>query len=179
MKKVLFSLMLLVSFGVASLARAADATLDVGSVKDRTTNTVGSIVRIAAHEGPVAVGLESQAIGRTGASIRNQADAYYGFDMFGVSVAAGFGGVTQTGVNTHAVYLGKVGYKYDFTKELSGQVGLAYRNDFDDLIRDRQALAKVGVGYAFDANTAITGSYSRSYGDSKLNTYSLSVARKF
>lgn len=175
--KKLFSIMLAGLLVLSAGAFAADATVSVASVKNRANTTYGSEARVAVREDAFSVGLETQKVG---VAMRNQGDVYWTpVDVYGITAGVGLGYVTDSVVKNHGVYLGKVGYAYDFGNQWKANVGLAYRNDFDNLILDRKTTASVGGTYNFDAKTYAGATYARSYGDSKQDNFAVSVNRKF
>lgn len=163
--------------GFMSTAFAVDTTISLTGMKDRPTNTHGSLVRLAVHNGVINYGLQTETVGGTS---RNQADVSYTLvDAVGISASVGLGEVTKTNTKTHTIYLGKIGYTYDYGNKFSSNVGLSYRNDFDSLILDRKLDAKVGGAYALTAKSSVGLTYSHSYGDSKKNAITLAYNTKF
>ena len=173
MKKVA----LVILMAISSVVFASDATLEVGGVKNRVTQANGSIARVNVSEGALIGGLQTETVSTTS---RNQGDVSYGFpELFGVKTSIGLGAVTQTGVRSHVVYLGNIGYTYNFNDAFNAGVGVSYRNDLDKNILDKRAAGKFKFGYNLDKSTSLGASYERAYGDEKTNTYALIGTRKF
>lgn len=173
MKKVLFGLLMLVSFS----AFAVDATVALGTIHDRNSGADGSYARLAVQNDSLAYGVQAETVSNVS---RNQVDASYAIvDVAGMSATVGLGAVTKTNVKTHAVYLASVGYKYKFSNGIIANAGMSYRNDFEQAVLDRKTTASVGVGYMVTPDTKVGLNYARGYGDSKTNIYTLACNTKF
>lgn len=171
MKKVLFGLLMLVSFGVL----AADVTYTAGSVKDRVSTARGGVVQIAVKDESFQYTLQSLNIGGN----RTTAQVAYLLSAGGFHGGAGLGGVSETGVKSHAVYFGTVGYGYDFGNKISASADLGYKNDFQRNILNREVTIGAGVNYALLPKTSLGLGFVRYNGDAKLNVLALNVNSKF
>ena len=56
---------------------------------------------------------------------------------------------------------------------------LGFRNDFDNLILDRQASGSLGVGYNLDSHNVVGATVTRTYGDSKQDSVMFGLTTKF
>lgn len=171
MKKVLFGLLLLISFG----AFASDVTYSIASAHDRTTKMNGAIGQITVKDGGFKYALQSLDIGTN----RTTASAAYEIDVWGLRASAGLGVVDQRGVVTHPVYFGAVGYTYNFSDKFAALVDVGYKNDFQHNVQDHEMTYGAGVSYALFKKTSFGLGVSRSYGDTNLNAVALNVNTKF
>lgn len=109
MKKLFASLVL---FAFATAAQAAEAGFTVGAVKNRVANTNGSVVQVNVKSNDFDYGLQSLNVANKN---RIEVDVVYtAFSKAGFTGKVGAGAVEATNVKTHVVYLGSVGYEYDF-----------------------------------------------------------------
>jgi len=173
MKKIVAMVVMLFAFAAA---QAVEVGYTVGSVKARDTNVTGSVMQVAVQNGRVGAALQSLTIANAN---RTEADVTYTLTGKGIHATAGLGGVTQTGVKTHAVYLGEVGYDYAFENKWTAGAAVGYKNDFERVVHDRQVTYTAKASYAFSDATSVGLAYTRYNGDLRLNSLAVACTTKF
>lgn len=172
MKKVLFAVLMLISFGAFS----ADASVSIAGVHDRVTRFNGSDVRVAVTDDLVTVALDSRNVKNVNKTVASTAVSV---KQYGLCVSGGLGETFETTAQTHAIYFGNVGYNYDFGNKLSAGAKLGYQNDFKKNILDRQVTFGVNGAYALSQKYSIGANFERANGDTKTNSIGLVAVAKF
>lgn len=172
MKKVLFGLLLLVSFS----AFAADVTYTLGDVQNRVTKVHGSVVQFAVTDGDGKYALETLNIA---GGNRTTGSAAYVASFKEIHATAGLGLVAETGVKTHPVYFIGAGYGHSFGNRIGVSADVGYKNDFDNVVKSHEVTIGGAVNYALTEKTTLAAGYTRYNGDAKLNVFALNLNSKF
>lgn len=171
MKKVLFGLLLVISFG----AFAADVTYTLEGARDRITHINGDVATVAIRNGGFEYSLQSLNVGRN----QTTGAAAYQLSFWGLRAKAGLGLVDDSTQRNHAVYLAGVGYTYNINNKFSASVDAGFQNDFQKNVMDHKLTYAAGVDYTLLAKTSVGVGVKRYNGDTHMNSLALNVNTKF
>lgn len=162
----------------ATSAYASGASYTLGMVDSRDTQASGSVVNVTVQSDNMNYSLESLNVANTN---RTEAGATYTlFDVVGFTGKIGAGAVAQTAARTHLSYNGSVAYAYDFQNRWSAGAGIGYKNDLNRSVLDRQVTYTAKASYLLDGQgTSLDGAFTRTNGDLRINTISLTCNTRF